>query len=161
MSLNSLTALLWRERELLDLLEFKMEEQQLLLVAGKTQWLDRATKEIDSVVQKVSSASLARAVESSAVAASLGLDGESPLGELTAAVTDPAWREVLENHLTALRSSVERISALKETNTTILRGAQRATQETLASLDADTYTYDSQRRGGSGDASPRLLDTEL
>ncbi|WP_147105529.1 flagellar protein FlgN [Nesterenkonia populi] len=160
MSLNSLTARLWRERELLDLLEFKMEEQQLLLVAGKTQWLDRATREIDTVVEKVSTASLARAVESAEVAASLGLDSDAPLGRITAATADLAWREVLENHLTALRATAERISALKETNTAILRGAQRATQETLASLDSATYTYDPQRRGGA-EASPRLLDTEL
>ncbi|WP_258935112.1 flagellar protein FlgN [Nesterenkonia pannonica] len=160
MTLNSLTALLWRERELLDLLEFKMEEQQLLLVSGKTQWLDRATREIDTVVEKVSAASLARAVESAEVAASLNLDGDSTLGQITQAVTEPAWRDILENHLSALRATAERIAALKDTNTTILRGAQRATQETLASLDSDTYTYDQPRQGGS-DPSPRLLDTEL
>ena len=35
MSANDLSNLLWRERELLELLVFKLEEEQLLLVAGR------------------------------------------------------------------------------------------------------------------------------
>ena len=35
MSANDLSNLLWRERELLELLVFKLEEEQLLLTAGK------------------------------------------------------------------------------------------------------------------------------
>ena len=36
MGANELSALLWRERELLELLSFKLEEEQLLLTAGKS-----------------------------------------------------------------------------------------------------------------------------
>ena len=34
MAIHELSALLWRERELLDVLTFKLEEEQLLLTAG-------------------------------------------------------------------------------------------------------------------------------
>ena len=36
MSANDLSACLWRERELLDLLAFKLEEEQFLLTTGKS-----------------------------------------------------------------------------------------------------------------------------
>ena len=45
MSANDLSNLLWRERELLELLVFKLEEEQLLLTAGKSRWLPQATRE--------------------------------------------------------------------------------------------------------------------
>lgn len=159
MPMTSLNALLWREREMLDLLEFKLEEQQLLLVGGKSQWLDRATKEIDIVLEKVNAASLARAVESATVAAELGLDDDAPLSQIVAATGEEAWRETLESHLGALRSAAARIAQLRDTNSAYLRSAHRATQETLAALDTDAY-------GGPGnsssqDADPRILDTEI
>ena len=39
MSVNDLSAVLWRERELLELLTFKLEEEQLLLTAGRSRWV--------------------------------------------------------------------------------------------------------------------------
>ena len=36
MAIHELSALLWRERELLDVLTFKLEEEQLLLTSGKS-----------------------------------------------------------------------------------------------------------------------------
>lgn len=158
MSLNSLTALLWRERELLDLLEFKMEEQQLLLFAGRSQWINHAAREIETVLEKVRTLSLARAVESSAVATAQNLDANATLAEIIVTVKDPAWREVMEGHLTALRGSAARLAALRDSSVVALRGAQRATQETLAALDVETYVAP-----GTADRTTRsagLLDLE-
>lgn len=160
MSLNALTTLLWRERELLDLLEFKMEEQQLLLLAGKSQWMDRATQEIETVLEKVRAASLSRAVESASVAADYGLQDDVPLAEIVAAVKDPAWRDVLHGHLTALRACTARIATLRETNTHYLRSAQRSAQETLANLDAETYSGAGSRSADPTTRTSGLLDTE-
>ena len=53
---NELSALLWKERELLELLQFKLDEQHLLFVAGKTRWLSMATREIENVLEKVNNA---------------------------------------------------------------------------------------------------------
>lgn len=160
MSLNALNSLLWRERELLDLLEFKMEEQQLLLVAGKTQWIDRASREIDIVLDKVRSTSLTRAVESAPVALQYGLSDDAPLADIIAAITDPVWREVLTGHLMSLRGLTARIAALRENNTVHLRMAQRAAQETLANLDTDTYTGTGGRDTDRSGRSSGLLDTQ-
>ena len=41
MALAELSNVLWRERELLEMLLFKLESEQLVLAAGRTHWLAR------------------------------------------------------------------------------------------------------------------------
>jgi hypothetical protein len=65
---NELSALLWRERELLELLIFKLEEEQLLLMSGKSRWLQHATREVEQVLNLVREAGLGRSVEVAALA---------------------------------------------------------------------------------------------
>ena len=50
MGLSEVSNILWRERQLLELLLFKLEEEQLLLVNGRTRWLSHAAKEIEDVL---------------------------------------------------------------------------------------------------------------
>ena len=45
MGLQEVSTTLWQERNLLELLLFKLEEEQLLLAAGRTRWLARATRD--------------------------------------------------------------------------------------------------------------------
>ena len=56
MSLNDFSGVLWRERQLLELLLFKLEEEQLILTSGKTRWLGHATREVESVLEQIRSA---------------------------------------------------------------------------------------------------------
>ena len=51
MSLNDLSTLLWREREVLELLLYKLQTQQLMLTTGRTEWLAVAAREVDAVVE--------------------------------------------------------------------------------------------------------------
>ena len=53
MGLNELSGVLWRERQLLELLLFKLEEEQLILTSGRTQWLGHATREVESVLDQI------------------------------------------------------------------------------------------------------------
>ena len=63
MGLNELSGVLWRERQLLELLLFKLEEEQLILSSGRTQWLGHATREVESVLDQIRTAELGRAME--------------------------------------------------------------------------------------------------
>ena len=45
--LNDVSTVLWRERQLLELLVFKLEEEQLLLTAGKVRWVNHASREVE------------------------------------------------------------------------------------------------------------------
>lgn len=153
MAIHELSALLWRERELLDLLTFKLEEEQLLLTAGKSRWLPHGTREVEQVLDRLSKASLARAVEVGAVAIQWGLPVEASLAELAQAAPDEAWAGILTSHLNAMQRQTAAIQELRDSNEQFLRAAVRSTQETAANLQPAAGTYDSQGRAGQTTAS--------
>ncbi|WOH19587.1 flagellar protein FlgN [Paenarthrobacter sp. GOM3] len=160
MAIHELSALLWRERELLDLLTFKLEEEQLLLTAGKSRWLPHGTREVEQVLERVSQAGLARTVEIASVAAQWGVSQDCSLAELAAAAPDPAWAEVLTSHVTAMRQQAAAIKELRDSNEQFLRAAVRSTQETLADLKPAAGTYDSHGRTGDRSAA-HLVDRQF
>ena len=53
MGLADLASILWREREMLELLLFKLEEEQLVLAGGRTRWLAHATREVEVVLEEI------------------------------------------------------------------------------------------------------------
>lgn len=161
MGATELTALLWRERELLDLVIFKLTEEQLLLTGGHSRWLPHATAEVEAAMKLLRAAGLAVAVEVAAVAQEWGVQGDPTLADLAAAAPEP-WAEILRSHRTALNAQTIQAKNVRDTNENFLRAASRSTQETLAALRPETGTYDSHGVAGSA-ASPSasLFDTQL
>jgi hypothetical protein len=51
--LADLSSILWREREMLELLLFKLEEEQLVLASGRGRWLVHATREVEMVLDHI------------------------------------------------------------------------------------------------------------
>ena len=142
MGAQEVSTVLWRERELLELLLFKLEEEQLLLTAGKSKWLQHATREVEQVMERLRRSGLERSVEVAALAKEWGVRDDASLRELAEAPAAGPWREVFEAHLTAMTRLTEEIAALRDANTSFLRAAMRSTQETLASVDAGPSGYD-------------------
>lgn len=161
MGANELSAMLWRERELLDLLTFKLVEEQLLLTAGRSQWLQHATREVEHVVGQLRNAGLARAVEASALAVEWGLSPDATLRELVTGAPAGTWRELLAAHLEALNAQTATIKSLRDSNEQFLRAAARSTQETAAGIRPESVTYDARGLAGTSAAAPRLLDTKF
>lgn len=161
MGANELSALLWRERELLELLIFKLEEEQLLLRNGKSRWLQHATREVEQVMNLVREAGLSRSVEVSAMAANWGTSEDATLRELVAHAPAGPWGEILAAHLTAMIDLAAQIKELRDVNVEFLRAAARSTQETLAGLNHDTATYDAHGATGSPASGARLFDQNL
>lgn len=126
MSLHELSAVLWRERELLDVLLYKLDVERLLLATDRRRWLGRAAHEIEFLTARLKEVGLARAVESAEVAEELGLSSEATLQELVAAVGDEVWRDILTAHLAALREVTGEIAALRDANEQLLKQAERA-----------------------------------
>ena len=62
MSLSELSNILWRERRLLELLAFKLEEERLVLASGRTRWLPRASGEVDAIIEELKHVRLERAI---------------------------------------------------------------------------------------------------
>ena len=117
MSLTEVSSILWRERELLELLVFKLEEEQLLLAAGRARWLTFATREVEMVLAEIKRSELGRAVEVDAVASALGLPAGISLRELAERVPAP-WDNILREHRKAFLALSDEISDLAKTTAT-------------------------------------------
>ena len=104
MDYQHLSTLLWREQELLDLLLFKAEEKQYLILTGKSRWLARIAHEIEVVLDQLRTLEVERAAATEALAGRSGL-GANP--SLLVLVTDlrslsDANRELIEGGLAAI-----------------------------------------------------------
>lgn len=162
MGANELSALIWHERELLGMLTFKLEEEQLLLTAGRTRWLQHATLEVEQVVRRLREAGLARAVESSRVALEWGLAEDATLSQLAAGAPAGPWGDLLRSHVDALKAQTRAVQQLRDENAAYLRAAARSTQETIAGLQPDTGLYDAAgHTAAAAPAGRHLLETSL
>jgi hypothetical protein len=147
MPLNNVSTILWRERQLLELLLFKLEEEQLLLAAGRARWLARAANEVEAVLEEIKTAELARSVEVDAVGVELGLGSNASLGELIEAAPSP-WNGILADHRDAFLTMTQEILGVAGSNRELLNRGQRAVREALTFIegpDHDTYTPTGRR----------------
>ena len=154
---EDLTSILWRERELLELLVFKLEEEHLILTSGKTRGLDNATREVSHVAQRLRATSLERTAVAAAVASTWGLADDAGLLDLADGAPDGPWQEILADHHRSMMVTVEQIRGLRDSNLQFLRAGLRSTQDTAANLATEPGTYD-HRGHTSQDAVSRLLD---
>jgi len=161
MSLAQVSTVLWSERELLELLLFKLDEEQLVLASGRSRWLAHASREVELVVHQIRVAELSRAVAVDELAAELGLAPSPSLAALAAKAPAP-HDELLMAHREAFLLLTSEISALTQANRELLGTAQRAQRDAMLQLDdavgATTYT----RRGTERvPARARVVDQAL
>ncbi|MCW2585856.1 MAG: hypothetical protein JWN55_1372 [Frankiales bacterium] len=141
--LAEVSSVLWHVRDLLDLLVFKLEEEQLLLAAGRSRWLARATHEVEVVLEEIRHAELRRAVEVDSAAQVLGLPAAPSLRELADQAPEP-WGDILRDHRAAFLASTHEVSAVAESNRELLEASYRAVKQTLSGFgrqDASATTY--------------------
>ncbi len=162
MSLTEVSSILWRERELLELLLFKLEEEQLLLAAGRSRWPGHATREVEMFLDEIRRAELGRAVEVEAVAATLGLGSGVSLRELAEHAPAP-WDDILREHRNAFLSASQEITALAKANRDLLTAGFRAARETLLSLggEPEVATYSPDGQSVQRARGPRLLNEAI
>jgi hypothetical protein len=94
MCLADLSSVLWQEREVLELLVFKLEQRKLVLNSGCTRWLGHATREVDLVACQLRGTEVLRAVEVETVATELGLGSGPSLARIVHAAPAP-WSPLL------------------------------------------------------------------
>ena len=142
MGLSEVSNILWRERELLELLLFKLDEEQLVLTSGRMRWLARATKEVEMVLGEIRRTELARSIEVDAAARALGLEPNPSLTKLADASPEP-WAGLLREHRAAFLAMTAEINQLAELNRDLLTNGQTAARDALLSMGGDdegTYT---------------------
>jgi hypothetical protein len=154
MGVSEVSTILWHERELMEMLLFKLEEEQLVLASGRTRWLGRAAREVEVVLEEIRRAELVRAVQVEALAVQLGMSTSPSLAALAEAVEEP-WGQILHDHHAAFRAAADEISAMAKANTELLTAGYRAACDALlvaeAGEEADTYTA----RGAASHAERR------
>ncbi|MFN0285055.1 MAG: flagellar export chaperone FlgN [Kineosporiaceae bacterium] len=133
MSMPDLAAILWRQRELLERLVYRLECEQLLLAAGRTRFLAQATSEVEALLEELHVVEVQRAAAADDVAREIGIEPGATLEEL-AGTAQPPWTEVLLEHRHALLSVTGELSALAETNKHLMSAGLKAVESTLAGL---------------------------
>jgi hypothetical protein len=157
MGVAELSAVLWRERQLLELLLFKLEEEQLVLSSGRTRWLGHATREVERVLEQIRTAELGRSVEADATARELGLEPGSGLLALSTAAPEP-WDDLLASHRQAFVQLTAQIQDVANGNRDLLTSSHRAAQETLLGLQETVQTYDPRGTASTGAVAAQLID---
>jgi hypothetical protein len=160
MGLAEVSTILWRERELLELLLFKLEEEQLVLTTGRTRWLTRATKEVEVVLGEIKRTELARATEVDSAAAALGLGPNPSLNKLADACPEP-WAGMLREHRKAFLTLTAEITELAALSRELLASGQQASRETMLSLTGESPTYTPHGATASAVPRARLMDEVL
>lgn len=151
MGLADLSRVLWQQRELMELLLFKLEQQQLLLAAGRSRWLAHATREVEYVMDRIREFEGLRAVELEPVRRELGLPEPLSLKDLAEATEEP-WSDLFMSHREHLVALSAEIQALAEANRDLLATGTKTITETLLLLADPSETYDAAgRRGGAAD----------
>jgi hypothetical protein len=93
--------ILWRERNLLELLAFKLDAERLLARAGRTRWLAMADHEVEMVLGELKAVELERSIQVQALAIELGLEDDPTLQSL-AEIVPEEWAGILSDHRRAL-----------------------------------------------------------
>lgn len=155
MAANELSAQLWRERELLDLLLFKLGVQHIVLTQGFSRWNAHAIREVEFVTKQLRTATLARDVNISAVAHEWDAPENSTLHELAENAPDEMWAEIITAHADALEDLSTEVD---ESRAIIARFLSSETHTAARTNGGDAATYNAV--GGTNTAPPsaRVID---
>jgi hypothetical protein len=133
MDFAGLSSILWRERDVLENLLYKLDVQQLLLMAGRSTWLVRASAEIEQVLEQVGQIELERAVVFDAIAADMGLESGPSLTTIAAQAPEP-WRTLLQEHYRAFLELAAKIQGVTALNRELAASGQEAADAVMAGI---------------------------
>ena len=161
MDYQHLSTLLWREQELLDLLLFKAEEKQYLILTGKTRWLARIAHEIEVVLDQLRSLELERAAATEGIAERLGVGPNPSLRRLAEAAPAP-WGDLFAKHHESLLVLVTDIRSLSDANRELIEGGLAVIGDALlSSRQPSAGTYSARGRADDGGHRAVTLDGAL
>ncbi|SDS42992.1 FlgN protein [Nocardioides scoriae] len=158
--MDKLSQILWRERELMESLLFKLEVEQLVVSSGRTRWLARSAEEVEMVLGLLRETEVLRAVVSDEAAESVGLPPDASLRDLAAAAQEP-WSSILDDHRTVFQALGAEIAALAQTNRELLTAGLRSARETLLSFESAVTGYAADGAAVAAGASSSLVDRSL
>lgn len=112
--MERIASILERERDLLEVLQFKLVTTQLILQANDLRFLGRATAEVDAARTRCREVDLVRATTVTSVSP------RASLRELASGATEP-WPGILRDHHDALAALVAEIELTAHRNAELAR----------------------------------------
>jgi hypothetical protein len=159
MGFPEVSTILWREREALQLLLFKLVEERLILEAGQIMWLPQANEEVEIALERMRAAEVLRAAEVDAIAHDLGIAELPSLAELAQTSPEP-WATVFTEHRQALLKLVADVSGATDDSRILLVAGARSVRETLLSVTHTVDTYDARGAVAAPTLRPMLMDEQ-
>lgn len=160
LTVEDLSLILWRERELLETLLYKLQIEKLVLSSGDSKWLAIAAREVESVLESIRETELLRAVAADEAAATIGLASNPSLKVLAEAAAEP-WRSILLDHRTAFLAYTAEIMALAAANRELLTVGQQAARELFLGLTEHADGYAPNGTAVVDERRSRLLDQSI
>ena len=158
--MEKLTWVLWRERELLETLLYRLDVEALVMSSGRTRWLNNASRDVDEAVEVLREVELLRAVAADEAAEAAGLSPNASLSELIA-VADEPWVAILTEHRDSFMALVEEIARVAQSNRALIVSGLRATQDTLLGIDRSASTYTAAGSVDRGQSRSTVVDWSL
>lgn len=140
MALADFCRILWHERELLELLLFKLEEEQLVLSSGRARWLAHATREVEAVLEQIRESERVRTLQTDVVAIELELGAGPSLVAIARSAPEP-YSSMLLAHREAFLALTAEITDLATANKRLLHEGMVSLSEALASVEEPVTTY--------------------
>jgi hypothetical protein len=138
--MEKLSLVLWRERGLMETLQYRLEVEQVMMSSGQTRWLTHAARDVEEVLEQVRETEVLRAVAADEAAAEVGLGANPSLSGLIEAADEP-WSSILADHRDAFLAISADVTRLAEVNRTLIAAGLRAAHETLLGMSGGAQTY--------------------
>ena len=158
--MEDLSLILWRERELLDTLLYKLEIEQLVLASGKSRWLPSAAREVEMILDSIRETELLRAVAADEAARASGMSAKPSLRALAEAVDEP-WQSILLDHREAFVGYTREITEIAAANRELLTAGQQAARDLFLGFGDQPDGYAHDGRAVVEGRHPRLLDRSI
>ncbi len=159
--MDRLSQILWREREMLETLAYKLEVERMVLASGRTRWLVNATREIEELLEDLRATEVLRATAADEAAEQVGLTPNPSLAALAEAAEEP-WAGILRDHRDALVALAREIAETSEDAKGLITAGYRSARETLLAIGGTTTsTYTNSGSAVADAPRQRLLDRSL
>lgn len=158
--MEKLTSVLWRERELLESLLYRLEVEELIMSSGRTRWLSAAAREVEEVVSALREVEILRSVATMEAGDLLGLGPDPRLSELIEAAEEP-WRSILGDHRETFLALTDDIARVAQSNRALIVAGLRATQDSLFGIEQGATTYTARGSVDRPSGSSAMLDRSL
>ena len=158
--LGELVRVLWRQRALIETLQYRLEVQQLITATGRDTRLQIAVDEVEAAMDELRRAERQRDDIVRRCGLEMGLAANASLSDIRERSSEP-WASLLAEHQSALLSMVAEAEQLANQNREL---ALRGVNSTRALLDAVTGNESAMSYGPAGPRAallpPALLDRD-